>query len=59
MIAYSIFSIAYGYRPRSDNDKLLLMIKKMMEDFAMFAAPGNFVVDNFPIREHFDKIMER
>lgn len=51
MIAYSIFSIAYGYRPKGDNDELLIMIKKMMEDFAVFAAPGNFLVDNLPIRK--------
>lgn len=51
MIAYSIFSIAYGYRPKGDNDELLVMIKKMMEDFAVFAAPGNFLVDNLPIRK--------
>ena len=50
-MAYTVFSIAYGYRPQSDNDELLLMIKKMMEDFAFFATPGNFLVDIFPIRE--------
>jgi hypothetical protein len=49
LIAYSIFSVAYGYRPKSDNEELLVMIKKMMEDFAVFAAPGNFLVDNIPI----------
>ena len=51
MMAYTVFSIAYGYRPQSDNDELLLMIKKMMEDFSVFATPGNFLVDIFPIRE--------
>ena len=50
-MAYTVFSIAYGYRPQSDNDELLLMIKKMMEDFSVFATPGNFLVDIFPTRE--------
>ncbi|TFY52513.1 hypothetical protein EVJ58_g9976 [Rhodofomes roseus] len=52
MMAYSVFAVAYGYRPQSDNDELLLMIKKMMEDFAVFATPGNFLVDILPFLKH-------
>ncbi|KAF9047972.1 cytochrome P450 [Rhodocollybia butyracea] len=48
LIAYQIFSIAYGFRPKSDKEPLLASIKKMMEDFAVFAKPGNFKVDDFP-----------
>ncbi|EPS92745.1 hypothetical protein FOMPIDRAFT_62158 [Fomitopsis schrenkii] len=52
MMAYTVFEIAYGHRPQSDNDELLIMIKKMMEDFSVFATPGNFLVDIFPILKY-------
>ena len=48
MIAYTIFNVNYGHRPASENEPLLLMIRRMMMDFRWFAAPGYFMVDNLP-----------
>lgn len=47
-----ILDIAYGYRSEPfKNDPLIDMVGNVMEQFAVAAAPGTWLVDIFPFRK--------
>ncbi|TDL26036.1 cytochrome P450 [Rickenella mellea] len=48
MVGSMILQVAYGYRPQSEDDHLVNIVNRAMEDFALASHPGSFAVDFIP-----------
>ncbi|KDQ62055.1 hypothetical protein JAAARDRAFT_203276 [Jaapia argillacea MUCL 33604] len=47
-----ILNLAYGYEVKEDNDEMVALVDKAMQQFSIITRPNAFLVDAFPMLRH-------
>ena len=59
-VGASLMLFVFGYKVTGDHDHMVYLVERSVARFSEAAAPGAYIVDFFPKREHFtDWYLER